>query len=197
MPIIILTGSIATGKSTVTRYLQQQGCPVIDADLIARSVVEPGSAGLARIRATFGPDVIHADGTLDRDALGTVIFRDEAARTQLDQLLHPLIYQEIDRQINQLQEQGQRVIFVDIPLFYETQSELPHDEVWVVVTSEKEQLSRLMKRNDYSMQQAQERIASQIPIKNKRELADIVIDNSGPLVATYQQVDAQLLRLNP
>lgn len=186
--IIGLTGGIATGKSTVTNYLRAQEIPVIDADDLSRCVVQPGEPGLALIKERFGPHVILDTGELDRQALGKIIFGDKVQRQQLNELLHPLIAAEMDREIARLKQQGKMLIVLDIPLLFETDFGEKVDEVLVVYTPESVQLERLMARDELSRIDAESRIQAQLSIEEKRCRADYVIDNSGSHAQTIQQV---------
>ena len=129
MKAIAITGSIATGKSTVSKYLIQQGYPVIDTDIISRVVVEKGTVGLERLKENFGEDIIQADGTLNRKALGNIVFNDEASKEKLNQILHPLISKESKERMAAYKEEGHSLIFVDIPLYYEVDIDIPTDAV--------------------------------------------------------------------
>ncbi|WP_347301472.1 dephospho-CoA kinase [Dolosigranulum savutiense] len=186
--IVGLTGGIATGKSTVTNYLRAQGIPVIDADDLSRRVVQPGEPGLALIKEHFGPHVILDTGELDRQALGKIIFGDKGQRQQLNELLHPLIAAEMDREIARLEQRGDMLIMLDIPLLFETNFSEKVDEVMVVYTPESVQLERLMARDELSRIDAESRIQAQLSIEEKRCRADYVIDNSGSHAQTTQQV---------
>lgn len=186
--IIGLTGGIATGKSTVTNCLRAQGIPVIDADDLSRRVVQPGEPGLALIKEHFGPHVILDTGELDRQALGKIIFGDKGQRQQLNELLHPLIAAEMDREIARLEQRGDMLIMLDIPLLFETNFGEKVDEVMVVYTPESVQLERLMARDELSRIDAESRIQAQLSIEEKRCRADYVIDNSGSHAQTTQQV---------
>lgn len=192
MKTIIITGSIATGKSTASNYLIDKGYTVVDTDLIARQVVEPGTVGLNQIKEAFGESVILSDGALDRSALGEIIFKNETARVQLNQITHPLIFQEAERQVSVAHEKGERLVFVDIPLFYEVNPEMDYDAVWLVYIPENLQLERLMSRNTFTKEEALSRIASQISIEEKRLKADVVLDNSEERSNLYRQIDIQL-----
>ncbi|RAN50816.1 dephospho-CoA kinase [Dolosigranulum pigrum] len=186
--IIGLTGGIATGKSTVTNYLRAQEIPVIDADDLSHRVVQPGEPGLALIKEHFGPHVILDTGELDRKALGKIIFGDKVQRQQLNELLHPLIAAEMDREIARLKQQGEMLIVLDIPLLFETDFGEKVDEVLVVYTPESVQLERLMTRDELSRTDAESRIQAQLSIEEKCCRADYVIDNSGSRAQTIQQV---------
>lgn len=190
--IVGLTGSIATGKSTVSRMLQEAGIPVVDADIAARQVVEKGTPILKKIEKTFGKEVIQADGTLDRAALGARIFEDEEARKQLNAITHPAIREWMDVERRRLEEQQHPVIVLDIPLLVENQLVDTVDEVIVVSVDEQTQCERLMKRDQLSKEEAQERIITQLPVKEKERHATYVIDNRHSERETLKQVNAIL-----
>lgn len=193
MKAIAITGSIATGKSTVSKYLIQQGYPVIDTDIISRVVVEKGTVGLERLKENFGEDIIQADGTLNRKALGNIVFNDEASKEKLNQILHPLISKESKERMAAYKEEGHSLIFVDIPLYYEVDIDIPTDAVWLVYVSPDIQLERLMKRNQIGEEDARQLISNQISIQDKAKWSEIVIDNSNTPEETHKQVD-QLLK---
>lgn len=193
MTIILgVTGGIATGKSTVSRYLGQLGYPVIDSDQIARLVVEPGSPGLEKLVAHFGPEIRLADGTLNRKALGNLVFEDAEKRQELDQLLDEDIRSEHHRQVADAVKTETPLVVLDIPLLFEAHYEELVDVAMVVAVPPEEQLRRLCQRNQLTEAEGRARLASQLPIAEKEKLADVVIDNSGSLAATYQQVDQWL-----
>lgn len=175
--IIGLTGSIATGKSTVTGYLLDKGYPVIDSDKLARTVVAIGHPVLEKIKEAFGKAVIMADGSLDRKALGRIIFTDDSGREKLNAITHPAINAEMHRQIKLYKEKGHDLIFCDVPLLYEGHMESYFDTVWVVYVPESIQIKRLMARDGISETEASERIASQVSIEKKKDMADQVIMN--------------------
>lgn len=176
-----LTGSIATGKSEASAFLRSLGYPVIDADQIARQVVEPGTAGLEKIREIFGDTILTCDGTLNRTKLGELIFHDEAKRQQLNAALHPLV---IDEMVHRGQQYKSPLLFFDVPLLietklYEKNSPLALDEVWLIATNPKVQLQRLMKRDKIPLDYAKQKIASQMSVADKLVFADRIFDNSG------------------
>lgn len=193
--VVGLTGGIASGKSTVSSYLNKQGFTIIDADRVARKVVAPNTPGLRRIRQTFGPKVLNADGRLNRQRLGEIIFHSQYQRDQLNQIVQPLIRQQIVGQIHGLQQQGVALAVLDAPLLFEEHYETLCNQIMVVTVSEDVQLRRLMKRNALSTSDAQARINSQMPLLNKVQKADVVIDNSCDLSQTYRQVDKWLATL--
>lgn len=183
--ILGLTGGIATGKSTLSQWFLSEGIPVIDADQIAHSLTEPGKPVLAEIAACFGEEYIH-QGQLDRAKLGRLVFSHPDEKQKLDALMQPKIRAEIKAQIaNQTEE----LVVLDMPLLYEFQYEELVDKVLVVTVPYSIQLERLMKRNHLSTQEANDRIHSQMPLVEKVEKADFVVDNAGSLQETYQQVE--------
>lgn len=190
--ILGLTGGIATGKSTVSRYFSDKGYAVVDADVVARRVVEPGTEGLANIVAHFGTEIIQKDGTLNREKLGAMIFSDAEKRETLNNLLSAQIRRTIMADTETLVNANEPLIVLDIPLLYEAGYETHCDAVMVVYTTEAVQLERLMARNNLTEEEALNRIASQEPIETKKDRADIVIDNNGPLNHTYEQVETWL-----
>lgn len=191
-----LTGSIATGKSTVTNMLKELGAFVIDCDKTARDVVAPGTRGLAKIEAAFGKDAIGADGSMDRVYIGDLVFRNPEMKKRLENILFPLIFEALDEELLRLEREGATpVVFLDMPLLYEVKYDSYVDEVWLVYVPFEVQLSRLMKRNGYTKEEALLRIHSQISVDKKKSLAQQVIDNSGTLEDTKEQVRSLWERL--
>lgn len=186
--ILGLTGGIATGKSTVSRYFSDQGYPVIDADLIAREVVEPGTLGLEKIVAVFGRSVLTQQGELDRQKLGQLVFSDILKRKKLDAVLDGEIRQAIVKAIEEYTLKKTALVIVDIPLLYEAGYESLMTKVMVVYVSEETQLKRLMERNSLTQEEAKQRMNSQLSIQIKKMRADFVIDNSGTKEETKLQV---------
>ena len=188
-----ITGSIASGKSVLTAYLLGLGFPVIDADAIARDLVHPGSDTLKKIADIFGEDMIQSDGNLDRDKLGKRVFSDEDARNRLNEIMHPAIV----RAMLDLSENFHGLVFYDVPLLFEQiddikESGLEFDAIWLVDANEDVQLARLMARDGIDEAYAKEKIASQMPLEEKKKLATVVFDNSGDLMNLYNQVDDAL-----
>ena len=192
--IIGLTGGIACGKSMISAYLMQKSIPVIDGDLVARQIVEPGTKGLAQIVDTFGAEYLHADGTLNRAMLGNRVFADNTALEQLNAITKPLLLEAFKTQINELQ--AHPLIVLDVALLLEDKEykELV-DQVWVVTASPEQQLTRLMKRNGYTSQEAQNRINAQMSNEERIQYADAVIDNTGTMTETIAQVDQLLYNI--
>jgi len=172
---IVLTGGIATGKSTAAKLFAAEGFEIIDADRIAHEVLD---AQHERIAEIFGGGFVK-EGKVDRKALGTAVFADEEKRRELEALLHPLIYGEIEKGAAKLDALG-RPYLVDIPLFFET-NRYPIRRSLVVYTTKAQQLKRLMQRDGYTTQTAQQRIDAQLPIDEKRKRATYLIDNTGDL----------------
>ena len=192
--IIGLTGSISTGKTQVSNYLRDRGEKVIDADLIAREVVDLGPVK-EKIKEAFGND-IYKDDELDRKALGEIVFRDKEKRQVLNEIEHPEIYRIILEEI----KNSKGRVFVDIPLLFESQHlneryGLDFDEVWLVYVSRETQVKRLIKRDRISRGYALEKINSQMSVEDKKIMADVIIDNSGSLEETFKQVEENLKRL--
>jgi len=187
--LVGLTGSIATGKSTVSRMLSHLGARVIDADLLAREVVMPGQAAYARIVEEFGPQVVQEDGSLDRKALGALVFGDSAKRKRLEEITHPAIGLRQQRILSVFDEEAfEGVVIWDVALLYEGGGAAKMDRVVVVYADPETERRRLMERDGLSDADARARIASQMPIAEKAKLADYVIDNSGTREETERQV---------
>lgn len=189
-----LTGGIATGKSSCLRRFAALGVPTIDADLLARDAVAPGSPGFAAIVQRFGPAVLRPDGTLDRAALGTVVFADAAARAELEAIIHPEIYRRINVWLAN-QPHGTPVAIADIPLLFETGHEHDFDVVIVAACDADEQLRRLVNRDGLTHEAARARLSAQWPIDEKVRRADYVIRTDGAHADTDLQVDEVLRRL--
>ena len=193
MKIVGLTGGISSGKSTVSSYLKQLKIPVIDADEVARKVVEPNSQGAREIRKTFGSDVFEEDGSLNRQKLGALIFSNTENRQKLDDLLQPLIKIMILDEIEAYRQKEENMIVLDLPLLFEKQYEELCEEIIVVYIPRELQLERLMRRNQYTKQEALSRIDSQLSIEEKRKRATVLLDNQGTIQQLYQQVEQWLV----
>ncbi len=192
--IIGLTGGIATGKSTVSDYLvKRYQIPVLDADLYARRAVAPGSAALDAIVARYGADLIHDDGNLNRGQLGEIVFHDPAEKTWLEQQIHPVVRRCFGAAMAALSQAP--VVVQVIPLLFEANLTDQVSETWVVTCALADQRQRLMQRNGLSNEQADARIRSQMPLAEKVNRADLVIDNSADLPALFRRVDDALQHL--
>jgi len=189
--IIGLTGGIASGKSTVARMLLELGIPVIDADQIAREVVEIGEEAYLQIVEKFGEEILQDDKTIDRAKLGAIVFNDEEKRKLLNSIVHPAVRKKMLEQKERYVKKGEKTIVLDIPLLFE--SNLTHlvDKIVVVYVDEHTQLERLMARNGFSKEEAKARIKAQMPLKEKVAKADAVINNNG----TIEQTKKQLLNI--
>lgn len=186
--IIGLTGSIASGKSTISTMFRNIDIPVIDADLIARQVVEPGKPAYKKIVETFGNGIILSNGEIDRKQLGQIVFSNEGRRKQLNEIVHPAIREEMLEQKTSLLNQGvHKAIVLDIPLLFESNLTGLVDKILVVYVDEETQLKRLMDRDKSTEEEAMKRINSQVPVKQKADLADAIIDNSGTIKESNKQ----------
>lgn len=184
-----LTGSIATGKSTVSLMFEDFDIPVIDADKLAREVVYPGEEAYQLVVDTFGEGFLLEDKTLDRKLLGEIIFTDEAKRQQLNRIVHPAIRKKMIEKRDALIAGGAAFVVLDIPLLLESKLEHFVDKIIVVFVDEEIQLQRLMSRNDYTEEEALQRIRSQMPVKEKAQLADAIINNNGSKNETFKQLE--------
>lgn len=192
MRVFGLTGNIACGKSLVEQILQDAGIPVIDTDQVAREVVMPGSIGLDEIRQRFGSGVIAEDGTLDRAALGTIVFSDTGARRDLEAITHPKIFQRTGEQVVAHAAEGHELVIVSAALMVETGSYKHYAGMLVVTCPAEQQLARLLARDGFDRVEAIKRIDSQLPQLEKAALADVVFDNGGTVDETKAQVLAWL-----
>lgn len=189
MSIVIgLTGSIATGKSTVSSMFTELGIPVIDADKLAREVVEPGEDAYHQVVKTFGEEILLEDQTLDRKRLGDIVFADETRRQQLNEIVHPAIRKRMVEKRDALIQKGERCVVLDIPLLFESKLEHFVDKILVVTVDEEIQLKRLMERNGYTKEEALNRIQAQMPVKRKAMLADASINNNGNQEESFEQL---------
>ncbi|MEM5015922.1 dephospho-CoA kinase [Metabacillus indicus] len=191
-----LTGGIASGKSTVSNMFKEANIPVIDADIIARQVVEQGAPAYRLIAEAFGSGILQEDGSIDREKLGSIIFQNANEREKLNSIVHPAVRKEMLRQKEEAEASGEAAVVLDIPLLFE--SKLTHlaDVTLVVYVNPDVQLSRLMKRNGLSEEDAKWRIASQLPLNEKKDQADEVIDNNGTIEETKKQFHTLLEKWN-
>ena len=186
-----LTGGIASGKSVVAARLAEHGAVVVDADRIAREVVEPGTPALARIAEEFGPDVIAPDGRLDRAALGAVIFADDGKRGILNSITHPAVLELSQQRFAEAAAADPHAIVVyDVPLLSEARGKAEFDVVVVVSAPEEVRIERMVSLRGMSRAEAENRIRSQVPEADRRALADILIESGGSLDDTLAQADA-------
>ncbi|MCM3122680.1 dephospho-CoA kinase [Mesobacillus sp. AQ2] len=186
--IIGLTGSIASGKSTVSAMFTELGITVIDADIEARLAVEPGEKAYNDIVSHFGTEVLEEDGTINRPALGSIIFNNEEKRLLLNSIVHPAVRERMAMKRQQAEAANEKAVVLDIPLLFESKLTGLVEKIIVVYVDEKTQLERLMSRNGFSEDEALSRIKSQMPLKDKVDLADEVIDNTGTIEQSRQQL---------
>ncbi|MDT9756448.1 MULTISPECIES: dephospho-CoA kinase [Heyndrickxia] len=187
--IIGLTGGIASGKSTVSNMLKAKGFTIVDADIAARKVVEPGEPAYEQIIEAFGEGILLEDLTIDRKKLGALIFADEALRMKLNSIVHPAVRAWMTREKDRAIENGEKTVFLDIPLLFESRLTYMVERTILVYVDEETQLKRLMARNGLSEKEAQMRIRAQMPLSEKKALADAVIDNNGSPEETKQQLE--------
>ncbi|MFY9618389.1 MAG: dephospho-CoA kinase [Pyrinomonadaceae bacterium] len=186
-----LTGSIAVGKSFVLDILRELGAQTIDADAVAREVVEPGTAGLKAVVDEFGAEILRPDGSLNRAALGSIIFADEAKRQKLNSILHPFIIARQDEIMRQWEKEAPDAIaVVDAALMIESGGYKRFDKLIVVHCQTQVQLERLMKRDNISREEAERRINAQMPQEQKKKHADYLIDTSAGFESARQQAKA-------
>lgn len=191
MYLIGLTGGIASGKSTVARRLVEHGAVHIDADDLARRVVEPGKPALAAIVAEFGPDVLRNDGTLDRQKVGDLVFHDDAARSRLNAIVHPAVRELAAKVMAKVEaEDPDAVVVYDVPLLVEAAVDHPFDLIVVTSAPKRTQVERLVEERGLDPIQAQARVDAQVDNTARLAVADVVIDTDGSMAHTMGQVDA-------
>lgn len=190
MKIIGLTGNIASGKSVVAQMFERLGAKIIDADLVARTVVEPNKPAYKEIVDTFGRGVLNSKGDIDREKLGKIVFNDEEKRDILNKITHPKIVDEIKELIESNRKEGTEIIIIEAALIVEKGGWLRDiiDSLIVVSASEDSRIERLMSRNGYSRDEAMARISSQMPSVEKEKHGDFIVDNSTSLEDTDSQV---------
>lgn len=187
---IALTGGIASGKSTVAQMLVRRGAELIDADVIAREIMEPGHPVLAAVAEHFGQAILLPEGRLDRSSLAAIVFSDPEKRKVLEGITHPAIRREMKKRMTELEARDpRRLVVADIPLLFELGLESQYDDVMVVYVPRELQLERLMARNGLKHEEAEARLQAQMDIELKREKADILIDNSLGREETERQID--------
>lgn len=195
--VIVITGSIATGKSSVSNYLRDKGFKVVDADKIGHFLMEPGQINYQAILEEFGSEILNPDKSINRKRLGQIVFNDQEALNKLNSLTHPNIFNNI-RSIADASESDP--VFLDIPLYIENLEkglgrDFKVEQVWLVYLDKQRQIERLMKRNYFNEDEAISRIESQMDIEDKVKYADFIIDNRGTLEDTYKQIDDKLRKI--
>ena len=194
MKIIGLTGGIGTGKSTVSAYLAQKGCKIIDADLISHQMTEAGSPCLAEIKAAFGEDVFLRDGNLDRKKVGRLVFADAEKKKTLEQIITRRVIEKTLRILQDCRAQQEDLVVLDAPLLFECGMQRYTDETWLVVCRTETRLRRIAARDGLAEEDIQKRIANQMSTEQKEKLADYIIDNSRDLAWLYAQIDTLLAK---
>lgn len=202
MLLVGLTGGIATGKSTVSKMLHEDHeLPVVDADVIAREVVEPGTSGYKKIVNHFSPltdNLLYPDGTLNRPELGKVIFADEKQRNVLNGIVHPAVRWEMFKQVMWRWVSGYRMVILDVPLLFESKLDRFCGTTLAILCDPEVELTRLLKRDTHlTKEQAEQRIASQMPLDQKRQLADFVVDNDKDLDYLQSQLNQVVEQITP
>ncbi|MDJ0884976.1 MAG: dephospho-CoA kinase [Desulfobacterales bacterium] len=191
-----LTGGIASGKSTVAGMLREAGARIVDADRIAREVVQPGRKAWKAVRARFGEGVLQPDGTLDRGKLGHLVFQDHALKAVLEDIVHPFVFRQMAADLRHIAAAHPgAVVVLDIPLLIESGLHTVLPLTVLVHVPAAVQLERLIRRDSLSEVEARARIRAQMPIDAKRVHADVIIDNTGPRAATHRQALALYRRL--
>jgi len=186
--IIGLTGGIGTGKSTVSRMFKTLGARIVDADLLAREVVQPGQPAWREIKKVFGLTVINPDQSLNRQALADLVFNNPLSLAQLNKITHPRIYRRMRSEVLKAQKEGVPAVILDIPLLLEAPHLIPLDQTMVVYSPKTLQIQRVRERDKSTLKEIEQRLRNQMPIGRKRKLADIVIDNRGTVQETKRQV---------
>jgi dephospho-CoA kinase len=192
---IALTGGIATGKSYVAAKIKEAGVPIVDADVLSREVVAPGTAGLAAVRKRFGPDAVRRDGTMDRVRIAQIVFKDKRARLDLEAIIHPAVQRAIDDFFAQLPKRTPFAV-ADVPLLFETKRDGQFQSVVVVACPRELQLMRLMERNKMSKEDAERRLNAQLPIDQKVKKATHVVRTDGTFEETDEQVADLIKKLS-
>jgi dephospho-CoA kinase len=187
-----LTGGIGSGKSSVARHFRERGLPVVDADALARDIVQRGSPGLAEIAAAFGPEILDVQGELDRAALARRVFADPAQRAILEAITHPRVRALARARFAELDSHGEPLACYEVPLLFEAHLVADFHPIVVVSCSEAQQLERAMRRDGKPEAAIRARITAQMPLSQKARLADYVIDNSGSFDATRADADRVL-----
>ena len=194
--IIGLTGGIASGKSTVSNMIKEIEIPVVDADVIAREVVQKGEEAYEQIVHYFGTEILNVDASLDRKKLGAIVFNNEEKRLALNEIVHPAIRKKMLEKIEFYKQAGQKTIVLDIPLLFESKLTYMVDKIILVYVDQEIQKDRLKKRDQFSDEEAKARIASQMPLTEKIDFADEIIHNHGLKEETKQQLMAILKKWN-
>ena len=185
-----LTGGIGTGKSLVTSFLQDQGANVINADLLGHEAYLPGTVGFEQVVSEFGEDIVGTDGHVDRQKLGPIVFSDPSNMDRLNAIMHPLIKDMIQTQLDDVEGKGQLIAIVEAAVLIEAGWESLFDEIWVVTADEEEIISRLASRNGLSREDSQKRINSQMTSIERSAHGDVIINNTGSVEDLKENVES-------
>ena len=196
MKIIGLTGGIGTGKSTVSAYLKEKGCVILDADKMSRQLTAPGGKALPEIRRIFGAEVFSDDGTLDRKKLGNIVFNNADKLKALEEITtQKVVEQTIDGLVRLRKASYNGIVIIDAPLLFECGMQVLAEENWLVTAGLEVRIERIIKRDGLDRQSILDRINNQMNDEEKMTMADYVIDNSGNLESLYQQIDKLIERV--
>ena len=190
-----LSGSMGSGKSAVAQILRDLGYAVLDADEEARKALAPASEGLKKVVQAFGLDLLHPDGTLNREKLGQIVFKSKEKLALLESLVHPVVQSSVRAQKEVLEKSGAQAAFYDVPLLFEKRMQPQFDKILVVNSNLENMIQRVQKRSALSRQEILDRLANQIPLSQKVEQADVVIENNGTLKELQGAVNAALSAL--
>lgn len=196
MKVIGLTGGIACGKSTVAAILRKLGVKLIDADEIAHRIYLPGTPSYTEIVREFGPDILDADGPINRKRLGEIVFQSQTARSKLEGITHPVIVQEINDLINAAKFENCPLLVVEVPLLFEAGLDGQFDYIWVVSAHPDIQLKRLIKRNHLTLEEAAARLSAQLPLSDKEGKADVIIYNNSEINHLEDEIKQLLETVN-
>ncbi len=191
-----ITGCLGTGKSTVMEILQKQGAKIINTDKLVHELLQRGQSTYAEVIDQLGSDLLDENGQIDRSVLAERVFNDSEALKDLEKIIHPKVREKLENEIKRLEHEGEKVVFVEVPLLFEAGWEKFFDQIWVVSVNREKQLKRLQKSRDYSPEEAQKRIEAQMPLKEKEKRGDLVLDNSGSREHLREQVIAGWRRIN-
>ena len=190
--IIGITGGIGCGKTTATDYLAEQGYVVADADVESRALTAEGGDALPKIREKFGDAVFDENGALNRAALSELVFADREKRLVLEGIIHPMVQRRMLNRVREAGEQNARVVFLSVPLLFETGMDALCDETWCLVVPREEQIKRVMTRDNLTREQAQSRIDSQMPLDEKARLATVTIRTNRAIESTRSDINSLL-----
>lgn len=188
MKVIGLTGTIASGKSTICEYLEKKGIPVVDSDKISREITALGGIAVDEVVLAFGEEIL-SEGVIDRRKLGEIVFSNEEKRELLEQILHPKVISQMLSEKEDHRQKGHQTVIFDLPLLIEANLQYLCDEIWVVCSNVDTQIQRLKARSGLDEEFSRKILANQIPAEEKLKFADVIIENNGSLEELYQRLD--------